>query len=203
MPASIVTQTGKASLSSLQLPRCVQMPAVQDLKTPEYLRQLQRQGTDQSRWEVGASCNFLIAAARLGMCTSAVANLGQDVYGQYLLDILQVGVPRHRELFTPVFFLIGPVPQAGLDILARPTSSTEGSGWEVEQPCCAQREGVKHFQPLAPTAFNEALRETLLCFVLVDPSSAHAFCSRYDFGPWPLLPGVDSLPAGVHKVSLP
>ena len=66
------------------------MPAVQELKTPGYLRQLQQQGTDQSLWEVGASCNFLIAAARLGMHTAAVANLGEDVYGKYLLDILQV-----------------------------------------------------------------------------------------------------------------
>ncbi len=64
-----------------------------------------------------------------------------------------------------------------------------------------QVEGVRHFQPLAPTAFNEQLRETLLCFVLIDSLSAHAFCSRYDFGPWPLLPGVDCLPADVHTVS--
>ena len=69
----------------------MQMPALQDLKTPEHLRQLQQQSTDQSLWEVGASCNFLIAAARLGMSCSAVANLGEDVYGRYLLDILQVG----------------------------------------------------------------------------------------------------------------
>ena len=66
-----------------------------------------------------------------------------------------------------------------------------------------QAEGVSRFQPLAPTAFNEQLRETLLCFVLIDAASAHAFCSRYDFGPWPLLPGVDRLTADVHRVSHP
>ena len=63
-----------------------------------------------------------------------------------------------------------------------------------------QSEGIAHFEPLAPTAFNEQLRETLLCFVLMGPAAAHAFCSRYDFGPWPLLPGVDCLPADVHTV---
>ena len=68
----------------------MQMPAVEELKTPEYLRRLQQQGTDQSLWEVGASCNFLIAAARLGMSCAAVANLGEDVYGEYLLNILEV-----------------------------------------------------------------------------------------------------------------
>ena len=63
-----------------------------------------------------------------------------------------------------------------------------------------QSEGIAHFEPLAPAAFNEQLRETLLCFVLMGPAAAHAFCSRYDFGPWPLLPGVDCLPADVHRV---
>ena len=63
-----------------------------------------------------------------------------------------------------------------------------------------QSEGIAHFEPLAPAAFDEQLRETLLCFVLMGPAAAHAFCSRYDFGPWPLLPGVDCLPADVHTV---
>ncbi len=66
-----------------------------------------------------------------------------------------------------------------------------------------QEEGVARFQPLAPEAFDEALKETLLCFVLVnDSSAAHAFCSRYDFGPWPLLPGVERLPNEVHQVRI-
>jgi hypothetical protein len=64
-----------------------------------------------------------------------------------------------------------------------------------------QEEGVHPVQPLAPVAFNQELKETLLCFVLVDAvTSAHAFCSRYDFGPWPLLPGIDSLPRDVLEV---
>lgn len=41
---------------------------------------------------------------------------------------------------------------------------------------------------------------TLLCFVLVGPASGHAFCSAYDFGPWPLLAGVASLQPGVLEV---
>lgn len=44
------------------------------------------------------------------------------------------------------------------------------------------------------------MRATLLCFVLVGPASSHAFCSRYDFGPWPLLEGVTSLPPDVSAV---
>ncbi len=40
---------------------------------------------------------------------------------------------------------------------------------------------------------------TLVCYVLVDPQGGHAFCSRYDFGPWPLLSGVSALPPTVSS----
>lgn len=43
--------------------------------------------------------------------------------------------------------------------------------------------------------------QTLVCFVLVDPNSKHAFCSRYDFGPWPLLGTMSRLPEPALKVS--
>lgn len=46
--------------------------------------------------------------------------------------------------------------------------------------------------------------DTLLCFVLTDPAGRHAFCSRYDFGPWPFLSGLRGLPpraAGVLRRS--
>ncbi len=55
-------------------------------------------------------------------------------------------------------------------------------------------------EPLAPEAFSAELARTLLCFVLVDAAGAHAFCSAYDFGPWPLLPGVNALPQPVLEV---
>ncbi len=44
------------------------------------------------------------------------------------------------------------------------------------------------------------VRQTLVCYVLVDPHSKHAFCSRYDFGPWPLLGGMVHLPPSSLKV---
>lgn len=56
-------------------------------------------------------------------------------------------------------------------------------------------------EPLAPNLFSESLKHTLLCFVLVDSTASHAFCSRYDFGPWPLLPGVHSLTPAALQVS--
>eukprot|EP00890_Picochlorum_soloecismus_P002189 jgi/Picsp_1/2971/NSC_01195-R1_sugar carbohydrate kinase len=43
--------------------------------------------------------------------------------------------------------------------------------------------------------------DTLVCFVLVDKESGeHSFCSRYDFGPWPLFRSVTTLSESVKSV---
>ncbi len=65
-----------------------------------------------------------------------------------------------------------------------------------------QREGVHEVRPLIGLEhLDESLKQTLLCFVLVAPDSAHSFCSRYDFGPWPLLPGVTTMPPPAWQVT--
>ncbi len=52
---------------------------------------------------------------------------------------------------------------------------------------------------IASTILDESLpsirgEETLVCFVLVDKATnEHTFCSRYDFGPWPLFQQVKSV----------
>lgn len=43
-----------------------------------------------SSWEVGANCNFMIAAARLGLRVAPAGHLGVDVYGSFLEEVLQV-----------------------------------------------------------------------------------------------------------------
>jgi sugar/nucleoside kinase (ribokinase family) len=49
--------------------------------------------------------------------------------------------------------------------------------------------------PPGPTSATSAGRPpTLLCFVLVDPSNGHAFCSRFDFDARPLLTCSSQLP---------
>ncbi|KAL6747771.1 sugar/carbohydrate kinase [Haematococcus lacustris] len=53
--------------------------------------------------------------------------------------------------------------------------------------------------PLSGTV-SDPLAHTLVCFVLVDPAGRHAFCSRYDFGPWPLLAGVRLLPPATQQL---
>ena len=73
-------------------------------------------------------------------------------------------------------------------------------GFTVRCKRWAQAEGVAAIQPLDAAAAAQAA--TLLCFVLVGPESQHAFTSRYDFGPWPLLSGVTSLQPEVLQVRL-
>ena len=53
---------------------------------------------------------------------------------------------------------------------------------------CTQSEGVSHQRSLTNATPATPLLRTLICFVLKHRvSAAHAFCSRYDLGPWPLL----------------
>lgn len=40
--------------------------------------------------QVGGNTNFLVAASRLGLRTASVGHLGQDVYGQFMQDVLKV-----------------------------------------------------------------------------------------------------------------
>jgi hypothetical protein len=61
-------------------------------------------------------------------------------------------------------------------------------------------EAITRIMP--PSLSGTELDRTLLCFVLVDQAGKHAFCSRYDFGPWPLLGGVSTLPPSVTQVGL-
>lgn len=66
-----------------------------------------------------------------------------------------------------------------------------------------QSERVPQVVRLAPDSLKGTpLDQTLLCFVFVDPHGKHSFCSRYDFGPWPLLGGVQQLPPRVLQVRL-
>ena len=70
----------------------MQLPPLQKVKQPEMLAKLTREAAQrgQENWEAGAQSNFMIAAARLGLRVASAANLGQDVYGDFLTSILKV-----------------------------------------------------------------------------------------------------------------
>lgn len=71
----------------------LQLPPLEEVKRPEMLDKLTEAAASsetRSGWEAGAQSNFMIAAARLGLRVASAANLGQDVYGNFLRGILKV-----------------------------------------------------------------------------------------------------------------
>jgi hypothetical protein len=73
----------------------MQLPDIEEVKQPAMLERLTAEaaGGDTRNWEAGGQSNFMIAAARLGLRVASAANVGQDVYGTFLRDILQVTTP--------------------------------------------------------------------------------------------------------------
>lgn len=72
----------------------MQLPPVEEVKRPELLERLTEDaaGGGTGNWEAGAQSNFMIAAARLGLRVASAANIGSDVYGDWLQRVLKVGL---------------------------------------------------------------------------------------------------------------
>lgn len=91
MPALMVSEAVKVPRA-----RCAAPPSAlsHPLCLPDSRRTLFRELTSEpppeSAWEVGASCNFMIAASRLGLRVGAVGHVGDDVYGDFMRRVLQV-----------------------------------------------------------------------------------------------------------------
>ncbi len=54
----------------------------------------------QESWEVGGNCNFMIAAARLGLSVGSVGHMGADVYGEYVHQVLRVSATAHLYMWV-------------------------------------------------------------------------------------------------------
>ncbi|KAG2425649.1 hypothetical protein HXX76_013494 [Chlamydomonas incerta] len=152
-------------------------------------RELRRQLLDtltaspppRSSWEVGGNCNFMVAAARLGLATASVGHIGTDVYGNFMDEVLR---------------------EEGVQATTRiaPTSTSTPSSTSSKAKANGNGNATSNGKGDAPAIGGGGLDSTLICFVLVDPDSRHAFCSRYDFGPWPLLDGISELPERAQAV---
>ena len=75
------------------------MPPPEEIKSESLLRSLMQRPPARESWEVGGNCNFMIAAARLGLQVAALGNLGTDVYGGFLRAVLKV---RCSSVLMPV-----------------------------------------------------------------------------------------------------
>lgn len=54
-----------------------------------YMERLASSPPDKKYWEAGGNCNLAIAAARLGLHCVTLGHLGDEIYGHFLLDVLQ------------------------------------------------------------------------------------------------------------------
>ncbi|MCL7043623.1 hypothetical protein MKW94_001284 [Papaver nudicaule] len=73
-------------------------PSQKDRKA--YMEQLSASRPDKRYWEAGGNCNVAIAAARLGLNCVTIGNVGNEIYGRFLLDVLRdegIGMVRMNE----------------------------------------------------------------------------------------------------------
>ncbi|GAB2226397.1 hypothetical protein Drorol1_Dr00022201 [Drosera rotundifolia] len=54
----------------------------------DYMDRLSASPPDKRYWEAGGNCNTAIAAARLGLKCVAIGHVGSEIYGNFLLDVL-------------------------------------------------------------------------------------------------------------------
>ncbi|KAK4742925.1 hypothetical protein SAY87_000926 [Trapa incisa] len=65
-----------------------QLPPAAPEDRKSYMEQLSSCPPDKQFWEAGGNCNTAISAARLGLHCAAIGHVGDEIYGQFLLDVL-------------------------------------------------------------------------------------------------------------------
>uniref|UniRef100_J3LKA9 Carbohydrate kinase PfkB domain-containing protein n=2 Tax=Oryza brachyantha TaxID=4533 RepID=J3LKA9_ORYBR len=66
-----------------------QLPPAPREEREAYMERLAASPPDQKFWEAGGNCNLAFAAARLGLCCSTLGHVGEEIYGKFLLDVLE------------------------------------------------------------------------------------------------------------------
>ncbi|KAG6480701.1 hypothetical protein ZIOFF_057286 [Zingiber officinale] len=54
-----------------------------------YMERLAASPPDKKFWEAGGNCNLAIAASRLGLSCFTVGHVGDEIYGNFLLEVLE------------------------------------------------------------------------------------------------------------------
>ncbi|KAI9071955.1 hypothetical protein K1719_046100 [Acacia pycnantha] len=65
-----------------------QLPPPSAEERKAFMKQISASPPDKKYWEAGGNCNVAIAASRLGLDCFAIGHLGNEVYGKFLLDVL-------------------------------------------------------------------------------------------------------------------
>ncbi|KQK23488.1 uncharacterized protein LOC100834138 [Brachypodium distachyon] len=85
-------ETDLATLGNLCVDVVLSVPCLPPAPRDEreaYMESLAASPPDQKYWEAGGNCNLAFAAARLGLRCSTLGHVGEEVYGKFLLDVLE------------------------------------------------------------------------------------------------------------------
>ncbi|XP_072971085.1 probable fructokinase-4 [Typha angustifolia] len=83
------------------------LPPSQRDERKAYMDRLAASSPDKKFWEAGGNCNLAIAAARLGLSCITLGHVGEEIYGNFLLNVLQdesiriVGMNENAEATAP------------------------------------------------------------------------------------------------------
>ncbi|KAF7050368.1 hypothetical protein CFC21_058749 [Triticum aestivum] len=85
-------ETDLATLGNLCVDVVLSVPCLPPAQREErlaYMEGLAASPPDQKYWEAGGNCNLAFAAARLGLRCSTLGHVGEEIYGKFLLDVLE------------------------------------------------------------------------------------------------------------------
>ncbi|KAK9083356.1 hypothetical protein Scep_029827 [Stephania cephalantha] len=82
-----VIVVGKVDVRSSMCSSCI-LSVVVNLGKTTHSDPHSFRGDQRKYWEAGGNCNVAIAAARLGLCCLTVGHVGDEIYGHFLLDVL-------------------------------------------------------------------------------------------------------------------
>ncbi|URD72700.1 pfkB family carbohydrate kinase [Musa troglodytarum] len=80
-----------ATLGNLCVDVVLDIPSLPPASTAEhraYMERLEASPPDKKFWEAGGNCNLAIAASRLGLSCVTLGHVGDEIYGNFLLDVL-------------------------------------------------------------------------------------------------------------------
>ncbi|XP_028807949.1 uncharacterized protein LOC114762607 [Neltuma alba] len=89
--SSVIKDNDVATLGNLCVDIVLNVPQLPPPSVEErmaFMKQLSASPPDKKYWEAGGNCNMAIAASRLGLSCIAIGHVGNEVYGKFLLDVL-------------------------------------------------------------------------------------------------------------------
>lgn len=65
------------------------LPSSNKEERKAFMEQLAASPPDKKYWEAGGNCNLIFAAARLGLRVFTLGHVGNEIYGDFLVDVLE------------------------------------------------------------------------------------------------------------------